>query len=65
MGKIRIRYIQKPVDDDLKHKMVFIGGPRQVGKTTLARELVSNHFRYSGYYNWDNRQDRRNIMQSI
>ena len=30
MEKIRIRYIQKPVDDDLKHKMVFIGGPRQV-----------------------------------
>ena len=44
--------------------MVFIGGPRQVGKTTLARELVSNHFQNSGYYNWDNRQDRRSIMQS-
>jgi predicted AAA+ superfamily ATPase len=44
--------------------MVFIGGPRQVGKTTLAQELVSNHFQQSGYYNWDNRQDRRDIMQS-
>jgi len=44
--------------------MVFVGGPRQVGKTTLARELVSDHFPHFGYFNWDNRQDRRNIMQS-
>jgi hypothetical protein len=45
--------------------MVFIGGPRQVGKTTLARELISNHFSNTGYYNWDNREDRRHIMQSL
>ncbi len=58
------RYLTKYVIEDLTDKMVFIGGPRQVGKTTLAQELVSNHFRNSGYYNWDNRQDRRSIMQS-
>lgn len=61
---IEQRYLTKYVLEDLTDKMVFIGGPRQVGKTTLARELVSNHFQNSGYYNWDNRQDRRNIMQS-
>ncbi len=44
--------------------MVFVGGPLQVGKTTLARVLVSNHFQQFGYFNWDNRQDRRNTMQS-
>jgi uncharacterized protein len=58
------RYLTKYVLNDLADKMVFIGGPRQVGKTTLAQKLVSNHFQHSGYYNWDNRQDRRNIMQS-
>ena len=58
------RYLTKYVLEDLTDKMVFIGGPRQVGKTTLARELVSGHFQHSGYYNWDNRQDRRSIMQS-
>ena len=58
------RYLTKYVLEDLTDKMVFIGGPRQVGKTTLAQELVSNHFQHSGYYNWDNRQDRRKIMQS-
>ena len=55
------RYLTKYVLEDLTDKMVFIGGPRQVGKTTLARELVSGHFQHSGYYNWDNRQDRRCI----
>jgi predicted AAA+ superfamily ATPase len=58
------RYLTRFVIEDLADKMVFVGGPRQVGKTTLAHKLVSNHFQHVGYYNWDNRQDRRNIMQS-
>jgi len=35
-----------------------------VGKTTLAQNLVASHFKHFGYYNWDNRQDRRDIMRS-
>jgi len=61
---IRERYLTKWVTDDLKEKMVFIGGPRQVGKTTLAKELVGNQYPRLGYFNWDNRQDRRRIMHS-
>lgn len=34
------RYISAPIRADLRHKMVFIGGPRQVGKTTLALSLL-------------------------
>ncbi len=34
------RYLQAWVADDLTSKMVFIGGPRQVGKTSLARALL-------------------------
>ena len=34
------RYLQAPVAADLATKMVFIGGPRQVGKTSLARALL-------------------------
>jgi predicted AAA+ superfamily ATPase len=30
------RYLEAPVREDLPEKMVFVGGPRQVGKTTLA-----------------------------
>lgn len=35
-----LRYLHAHVADDLRHKMVFIGGPRQVGKTSLARSLL-------------------------
>jgi len=31
------RYIEKAVTADLQQKMVFVGGPRQSGKTTLAK----------------------------
>ena len=34
------RYLAAAVADDLASKMVFIGGPRQVGKTSLARSLL-------------------------
>jgi uncharacterized protein len=36
------RYLQAQVAHDLQRKMVFIGGPRQVGKTSLARRLLSS-----------------------
>jgi predicted AAA+ superfamily ATPase len=62
---IRERYLTKFVVEDLKEKMVFVGGPRQVGKTTLAQELVAKQFGQSSYYNWDSKIDRREIMQSI
>ncbi len=34
------RYLQAQVLEDLAQKMVFLGGPRQVGKTSLARALL-------------------------
>ena len=34
------RYFSGPIEDDLGSKMVFLGGPRQVGKTTLALALM-------------------------
>lgn len=34
------RYLRSVVEEDLRQKMVFIGGPRQVGKTSLARSLL-------------------------
>lgn len=34
------RYLRAQVEEDLARKMVFIGGPRQVGKTSLARSLL-------------------------
>lgn len=60
----RNRYLSKFVIEDLSEKMVFVGGPRQVGKTTLAQILVAEQFKQTGYFNWDNQSDRRSIMAS-
>ena len=35
----KARYLTKNILEDLKEKMVFIGGARQVGKTTLALKI--------------------------
>jgi predicted AAA+ superfamily ATPase len=61
---LKDRYLTKYILKDLSEKMVFVGGPRQVGKTTLAREFVATYFRDSCYFNWDNRDDRRKIMRA-
>lgn len=60
------RYLENHILDDLKHKMVFISGPRQVGKTTLAKLIGERSFsgKYE-YLNWDNRQDRKNILNDV
>jgi hypothetical protein len=42
--------------------MVFIGGPRQVGKTTLANQIGKGAFKKFSYLNWDNREDRKKIL---
>ncbi len=45
--------------------MVFLGGPRQVGRTTLAKTLISEGGPFAGgaYFNWDNDEDRKRILQ--
>lgn len=56
----RRRYLEPAVREDLARKMVFVAGPRQVGKTTLARRLLAEA--PTGLYlNWDNRDDRREL----
>lgn len=57
------RYLEMPIRRDLKQKMVFVGGPRQVGKTIIA-EMIAGGFSRSVYLNWDNRQHRRRILDA-
>jgi len=58
-----MRYIIANVIEDLQKKMVFIGGPRQVGKTTLARAILDDHFKSGRYFNWDFDEDRWAILK--
>ena len=54
------RSILKFVKKDLDRKMVFLGGPRQVGKTTLAQSLLTDL--QEGYFNYDSPFDRKRIV---
>src|SRR3989339_688633 len=57
------RYIEKFLLQDLNKKMVFIGGPRQVGKTTLCKKIRDDYFPQGEYFNWDLDEDRRAILK--
>lgn len=56
------RYLEKNIKKDLKRKMVFIGGPRQAGKTTLAKHICHLNKNKERYLNWDVFEDREDIM---
>lgn len=61
-GLLPKRVYQDLISEDLKNKMVFLGGPRQVGKTTLAQTILSKKTKSpEAYLNWDNENDRRTI----
>ena len=49
------RYLQSYINHDLKRKMILIGGPRQVGKTTLSKSFIKDK---KQYLTWDDLDDR-------
>ena len=54
------RSLRVPIAEALARKMVFVGGPRQVGKTTLALSLIGPGAseRHPAYLNWDTPRTR-------
>ena len=59
------RYMEKQVAKDAMRKMVFIGGPRQSGKTTLGKRLCQQAGSdvQTRYLSWDSAEDRENIIR--
>lgn len=55
-----MRYLTPFVRSDLGKKMVLMAGPRQCGKTTLARSLMDEG---GQYLNWDIIKDRKAIRE--
>lgn len=53
--KARSRSLEPVIRSTLETKMVFLGGPRQVGKTTLALALIGHGADegHPAYFNWD------------
>ncbi|WP_342270186.1 ATP-binding protein [Rickettsia endosymbiont of Orchestes rusci] len=57
------RLYQKEVEEYLTNygKLVFISGPRQVGKTTISKQAIKHNLN-SVYLNWDYLEDRQYIL---
>ena len=58
-----MRYLLSYLKKDLKKKMVFLGGPRQVGKTTLTRDILAKKYKTFRYFNWDFDDHRRDVLE--
>jgi len=56
------RYCESFICSDLQKKMAFVGGPRQVGKTTLGRALLEQI--PGEYFNWDRDSDREALLKT-
>ena len=54
------RYLTNQIKRDLAQIMVFVAGPRQVGKTTLARQIITGE---NNYLNWDVPEHRERILR--
>ena len=53
------RSVKKFILEDLKEKIILLGGPRQVGKTTFSRTLYEK----ADYYNFDLNEDRETLAK--
>jgi hypothetical protein len=63
--KAKMRYVEPVITSDFARKMVFLAGPRQSGKTTIAKKLLKD-FRQdieTRYLNWDSTEDREKILR--
>jgi predicted AAA+ superfamily ATPase len=65
LGTYIARYIENAVSADLDRKMVFVGGPRQSGKTTMAKHLCEERGgdTVKRYLSWDAAADREDIIR--
>ena len=59
------RYLEKKIISDLKDRFVLISGPRQVGKTTMARQVLDlmSLSPSNSYFNWDYQPHRKIIRE--
>lgn len=59
--KVIKRNIEEYIQNDIRRKMVFLSGPRQVGKTTLAKTIIKT--KKGKYLLYDDIDDRNLILK--
>ena len=57
--KFMERYLKSIITQDSESKIILMSGPRQSGKTTLAKSLFSTY----QYFNYDLEEDRDMIRK--
>lgn len=62
MKEFFTRNISAIIEKDLAKKMVLLSGPRQCGKTSLAKNILGN--KQERYLNWDYAEDREKIINA-
>lgn len=55
------RSLESAIKQDLEEKFILLSGPRQVGKTTLSKDLTTSF----DYLNYDALEDRRRIQRGL
>ena len=62
-----IERVLKPIafSEDWGRQMRFIAGPRQTGKTTMAKSFLKEKGFESLYYNWDHKEIRTSYRRGI
>ncbi|NDG84794.1 MAG: ATP-binding protein [Proteobacteria bacterium] len=57
------RYLQKLIQSDAlaSHKIAFLSGPRQVGKTSLSKQILGGG---PGYFTWDDDEFKKLWIQN-
>lgn len=67
--EMKPRYLEVPLEEHLKQlrQMIFLSGPRQCGKTTLAKKMLTTTTVQTGinYFNWDVLEHRRILQTRI
>ena len=54
------RYLTDAIQKDMEEKFILLAGPRQVGKTYLAKKILGQ--KGGKYYNWDLSENREQIL---
>ena len=58
------RYSEFEIKKDLSEKMIFLGGPRQVGKMTLGLNILKTQDpHHPAYLNWDIVQHQSSLLK--